>query len=269
MGPRRTTSQGVPLQDVFLHRELVYQALGFRASGQYSEEGRGVSRRQQDEASSSSSSSSSLDCHKLREELEVVKRHLVASEADRAALLTVLRERYTQRQPGGPVRPQRYEHAGTGSAQEDDEGASYDLLEENLLLRAKVDKWKKVASGRNKCVRRMKSLQNEVRVLHAKNLGHQRSEKMAEKVHQLELQVALLRGAFKSTNDFLAGKENFYIGAPRDARNEAPPPAAAMTGVGAGSFQRKQNTILKDIVSTTSDMEKEVQALMDKWKSSA
>jgi len=170
----------VPLEDVFLHRELVTSAILRTFGGRTSGVAYGPSISRQ-------------ELHFLREELSLARRSLVASEAERALLLrSLLRERrdvddHRQASTSANPDPRRPPSKRCPDMNE--------LHEENLLLRARVKKWKKAAAGKS---REIKSMQREFCSLKDPTHTDFRDDQalgndLSDKVRQLEVQVSLLK----------------------------------------------------------------------------
>ena len=274
----RRGASPVRLETVLVHREMVATLLGFTRCACA-----GPRAVEEDRAH--------LQARDLRSQLAHARRSLAASEADRQTLMMALRARSGEAPPSTSSAPQRRRLSRkmervrpNGFARNNDDACYYEGDEgEEAARREAPGRRRKSEVGRSRP--RARQIRNSQVLEHYSRGASKREEQegggeegdqLRDRVKDLEQQVSQLRDALhdrdrdrgRSVAASAAQKENAMPKlAPR-------PPRAPTVRLGVPrlaprgdleAIQRKQDGIMSEIVGSTSRMERDVLALVDKW----
>lgn len=265
----RRGASPVRLETVLVHREMVATLLGFTRCACA-----GPRAVEEDRAH--------LQARDLRSQLAHARRSLAASEADRQTLMMALRARSGEASPSTSSAPQRRRLSRkmecvrpNGFARNNDDACYYEGDEgEEAARREAPGRRRKSEVGRSRP--RARQFRNSQVLEHYQEGGGEEGDQLRDRVKYLELQVSQLRDALRdrdrdrgrSVAASAAQKENAMPKlAPR-------PPRAPTVRLGVPrlaprgdleAIQRKQDGIMSEIVGSTSRMERDVLALVDKW----
>ena len=266
----RRAASPVRLETVLVHREMVATLLGFTRCACA-----GPRAVEEDRAH--------LQARDLRSQLAHARRSLAASEADRQTLMMALRARSGEASPSTSSAPQRRRLSRkmervrpNGFARNNDDACYYEDDEGEAARRGGSAPGRRRKSEVGRSRPRARQIRNSQVLEHYQEGGGEEGDQLRDRVKYLELQVSQLRDALRdrdrdrgrSVAASAAQKENAMPKlAPR-------PPRAPTVRLGVPrlaprgdleAIQRKQDGIMSEIVGSTSRMERDVLALVDKW----